>query len=580
MPFRNPLALLGLLSILPLMILYLIRPRPKEVVFSSILFLRGGEAERSAVLSRLISDPLFWIQLLILCSLSLAAAGPYTTDLGTASSHLVVVLDASASMESCFQDASSLILGYLDRYERISLVLAESIPVAALQEGSPAEARDTLGRIAPRAVSADLSSAMLLADNLLGPEGGDILVVSDFISWAGDDPEATRRVLESEGRSVMFADVYRGGDNVALIDGWDVMGIGSANHTAILHNFGRSRTVPITITGPGGTSSYTASIPQGEEYHLSFIAYPGVTRISLDVEDAISWDNDAYVYLPEKGVRRVLYLGDPGPALAALRSLPDVQVETEGDLSGFQLVVVAGNASYDGRLNRYIDGGGGVIFIASGQGSPEFLPVRITGRAEGPANLWLRGGEFASGLHFDEIGLFSYPEATARRGSTTLVEANGVPVLSYWRIGDGRVIYTGLEMDSDFYMRPEYPILWYQMVNWLTGLPSIDQSNRRTGEVIPLGERLTVQTPSGTLTAASLLLDEVGIYRYRDVTLASNLYDKVESSLSRIAAPREGELRGGRGEALVERDLSAWVMALAILAILLELVIIRWRREA
>ena len=104
----------------------------------------------------------------------------------------------------------------------------------------------------------------------------------------------------------------------------------------------------------------------------------------------------------------------------------------------FDLVVVARNASLDGKLNRYIDGGGRVIFIASDQESPEYLPVRVTGehdrsrRASGCETLG-----FAEGVHFDEIGLFGYPEAVSRRGSTTMVEANGVPILSYWRLGKG-----------------------------------------------------------------------------------------------------------------------------------------------
>ena len=102
MPFSNPLALLGLLSIIPLIVIYLIRPKPREILFSSTIFLTEEKAERSAVLSRLITDPFFWIQLLVLCSLSIAAAGPYTTEVGTPTSHLVLVVDLSASMESNF----------------------------------------------------------------------------------------------------------------------------------------------------------------------------------------------------------------------------------------------------------------------------------------------------------------------------------------------------------------------------------------------------------------------------------------------------------------------------------------------
>ena len=572
------MALLGLLSIIPLIIIYLIRPRPKEIRFSATQFLREGEVERSAVLSRLINDPLFWVQLLVLLSLSVAAAGPFTTETGLASSHLVVVLDGSASMQASSR-ALPLIDPYLDKYQKISIVLAGAMPLTVLSEGSPSEARDALQRQLPKAVSADLSSAMTLAGSMLADEGGHMLVVSDFISWTGDDPDATRKILQADGRvSIVFADSYQGGDNLALVEAWDVPGPGYVNHTALVHNYGPARVVPITIRGPSGADSRTVQLASGGDDYLSFTAYPGVNEISLDLVDAVAWDNHAYVYVPDLAPKRVLYLGEEGPALAALRSLPNVKVETTGEFNSFDLIVVARNASLDGKLNRYIDGGR-VIFIASDQESPEYLPVRVTGEQAGPASLWVRSEGFAKGVHFDEIGLFRYPEAVSRKGSTTLVEANGQPILSYWRLGKGMVIYSGLEMDSDFYLRPEYPIFWYQMVNWITGVPDIIEANRKTGEIIHLGETAQIETPSTSLAANSLLLDEVGVYRFSGKAVAANMYDPKESSLQRKNDVDAGAFVAESRETVVETDLSNWIIALAALAILLELAIMRRRRE-
>ncbi|MGB3921231.1 BatA domain-containing protein [Methanothrix sp.] len=579
MPFSNPLALLGLLGIIPLVIIYLIRPRPREILFSSTQFLREGEARRTAVLSRLITDPLFWIQLLAICSLSLAAAGPYSSGQGPASSHLAVVLDGSASMQASISPAQNIIRPYLDRYEKISIILAKNIPQTVLTEGSPAEARDALQQLQPAAVSADLSSALLQADILLGSSGGDILLVSDFISWIGDDPDVTRNLLQAKGRAgVVFASSYRGGDNLALIEGWNVPGTGYVNHTALIHNYGPARTVPITITGPGGKSSQSALIPQNGDYYLSFTAYPGVNKISLELEDAISWDNQAYVYVPDQAKKNVLYLGDPGPALKALQSLPNVAVMTSGSLPDFDLIVLARNASADGELNRYIDGGR-VIYLPSDLESPEYLPVRITGELSGPARLWVRNAAFAGDLHFDEIGIYGYPNAAPRRGATTVVEANGAPILAFWRLGGGMVIYNGLEMDSDFYLRPEYPIFWYQMVNWMTGVPDIEDSNRKTGEIMALGEQSTIQTPSHSLSARTVALDEVGVYRFQGRAVAANMYNPAESSLGRSRDFKEGEFLGVFRDTMVQKDLSPWAMAIAALAIILELLIMRWRRE-
>jgi hypothetical protein len=576
---HTPLALLGLLSVIPLIIVYLIRPRPKELLFSSTIFLREGEAERSAVLSRLIKDPLFWVQLLVLCSLSIAAAGPYTVALQPSQSHLAVVLDVSASMQASFDQALQTIDPYLAGYQKISIVLAENIPAVALQAGSAEEARDVLAEAKPKAVSADLSSAMSLAQGLLGSEGGNVLVVSDFISWTGESPEAARNLLEAKGIGVVFAKVSGRKDNLAIVGGWDVQGLGLVNHTCLVHNFGPTRTVTIAVDGPGGSSSRSATIPQGEDFYLSFSAYPGLNKISLQADDAISWDNQAFLLVPQMKGIRALYLGEDAPALAALNSLPSLQVERSGDVESFDLVVLSKNASLDGRLNRYIDGGGRAAYLAYNLESPEYIPVKVNGEVDEPANLWVRSQGFAEDVHFDEIGLFGYLDATARRRSTTLVEANGAPVLSYWRLGKGLVVYDGLENDSDFYMRPEYPIFWYQMVSWLAGVPKISDSNRRTGEIVPLGESVAVEAPSGPITTATLLMDEVGLYQFQGKSVVANMYDPLESDLTAGASYPAGEFKPTSGETATEKDLSGWLMALALLALAAELAIMRWRRE-
>jgi hypothetical protein len=422
-----------------------------------------------------------------------------------------------------------------------------------------------------------------MANGLLGSEGGNMLVVSDFISWEGDDPGETRKLLESGGAvSIVFANSRNGGDNVAIVGGWTIdSGQGFANHTVQVHNFGQARTVPISVTGPGGTSPNSVFLAHGQDYYFSFKAFPGVNKISLNLKDAISSDNTAYVYIPEQDKRMILYLGEPGPALTALRSLPNVQVAQSGDYENFDVVVVSKNASSDGKLNRYIDGGGKVVYIAQSKNeSPEYLPVRITGEAKGPVNLWGRSLEFASDIHFDEIGISSYLEANARRQSVTMVEANGAPILGYWRLGKGTVVYDGLEKASDFYFRPEYPIFWNDMINWLNGVPDVAMSNRKTGETIPMGASVMVQTPSGPITTTNLLLDEVGIYSFQGRALSASMYNPRESDLSDGASYPPGQFVAQAGrESIVEKDLSPWIIALAALALILEIGIIRWRRE-
>jgi hypothetical protein len=70
------------------------------------------------------------------------------------------------------------------------------------------------------------------------------------------------------------------------------------------------------------------------------------------------------------------------------------------------------------------------------------------------------------------------------------------------------------------------------------------------------------------------------MYSYQGKTLSASMYNPRESDLSDGASYPAGQFgnQGGR-ETLVEKDLSIWIIALAALAVILEMAILRWRRE-
>ncbi|UEC41929.1 MAG: conserved membrane protein of unknown function [Methanothrix sp.] len=580
MPFTTPLALLGLLGAIPLIILYMIRPRPKDQPFPSTAFISEGDAKPTAALNRLITDPLFWIQLLVIILLVIAAAGPFTEARGAQGPHLVVVMDLSASMEASYDEAKEIVQRYSEGSDRISIVLAKNIPVVALREGNRGHARSILEALSPVAVQADLSAGMTVGRGILGAEGGSILVVSDFASWIGDDPEVTRELIEGGGTPVVFVDSGGAGDNVGIVGGWIVDYGGVLNYTCHIRNYGRTRTVPITVEGPAGSFSTVRTIDAGGDHYLTLDAFPGVTVVSLEVDDAISADNRAYIYAPDLGVRRILYLGEGGPVLAALSSIPAVEVSRSGGYGSFDMVVTE-RGGPDGQLNRYVYDGGRVVYVPSNaSASPEYLPVRIDRYVNESAPLWTRNQVFAEEVSFDEVALRSYLLASPRRGSVTIAEANAVPVISYWRLGSGTAVYLGLTQDtSDFYSRPEYPIFWYRMINWLTDAPDASESNRKTGEVIILGETTSVETPAGRITTEVLHLDRAGIYRFQGRTIAANMYDPVESNILNPRTLNLGALTPGEAtEKIIRKDLSPWLVIIAGGLIVLELLILRRRR--
>jgi hypothetical protein len=100
---QSPLGLLALLSIIPLVVLYLVRPSPATMALPTFRFLvvdEGRDCRRRA-LERLRRELLFLLQLLVL--ISLALAGPYVqVTRGVPADEVGVVVDASASMATRF----------------------------------------------------------------------------------------------------------------------------------------------------------------------------------------------------------------------------------------------------------------------------------------------------------------------------------------------------------------------------------------------------------------------------------------------------------------------------------------------
>src|SRR3989337_3817043 len=100
--FPNQIGLYALLSIIPLIIIYLLRPRPLKIKIPSLMFLLDIEKKkRLNVFRKFLKDPLFLIQLFVLTLVALAIAAPFImANEQAGGGSTVIVLDASASMQA------------------------------------------------------------------------------------------------------------------------------------------------------------------------------------------------------------------------------------------------------------------------------------------------------------------------------------------------------------------------------------------------------------------------------------------------------------------------------------------------
>jgi len=624
MPFETPLDLLALLSIIPLIILYMLRPKPKVLSIPSLMFVLKLERERKRVyasLTKIVQDPLFLIQLLLLILLSTAAAGYYyTSEEPLNGEHTVLVLDTSASMQvgSRFVDAIELANSYVSK--KNSIILASDAPLIALEGGDSSAAKEIFNQVKPAAGTADLSAAITSGMRILSKEGGKIIVISDFTNWKGDDPIASKSLAESYGIKVNFVKVGKPADNIGIINGWIEAADGKYNYTGVIKNY-KSQSENVEIdTGRGNSGNFSTSfsleVPaEGTNQFTIGNLGPGITTVKLNLKDSLDVDNQAYISIPDTSKQRILYVTDNGtlPSEIALSLIPNnnltILKDVPSDLDNYPLVVLAqkekpvANDSVD-RIENYVRNGGNAVFIASDALALEktevnlikILPVKpleVTGEENGIEAKEVQQSSVTQDIKVDEISVRKYLNVTERTGSTTLVALNnGVPLLSYWQLGKGTVFYLGLndELGNDtwnnFHNLPEYPVFWTKLVQWLGGTGDISEYNLKTGTLTSLPKTEKILTPSKTFTSNHLLFDEAGIYEISGKEIAVNLYSDSESNTTVDAseliqrAVAEDKPKLVRSDNYTTKnDITNYLIGIIFLLLLLEILIMRQRGE-
>jgi hypothetical protein len=622
MPFETPLALIALTSVIPLILLYLLRPKPLQVIVPSLMFLMNIREEKKRFytsITKLIKDPLFLIQLLVLILLALAAAAPFIeTQESLSGEHTVIIIDASASMQTDnrFGDALSKAGDYVSK--KNTIILAENVPVTVLASGGSSAADETLNTLYPKAVIADISAAVSAGMRTLSQEGGRIVVISDFSYWDGDDPVNAKNLAESYGLQVEYVLVGSSTGNVGIIQGEVSAVDGSYTYTGIVKNYNNGRqSMRLDIVNEDGSSqqvNLNVAARSTQQFKVTDLR-SGITEVRIAAADSLMVDNVAYISVPPASSKQILVVSDTGklPSHTALSLMPNVRTNLlEGvpsDLSRYSVVVIATKqralASNEiSTLNSFIRSGGEVVFIASdalasdkaGTDMQELLPVRtgtVVSAERGVTLRLLQETRLSEDIKFNEVAVYEYLNATARRDTTTLVSTTaGTPMLVYGTLGDGTVVYLGLNdaMGEDawnnFHNLPEYPVFWFKLAGWLGGTGSITDYNLKTGSVSALAREQEIQTPSGLETTSRVLYDEAGVYTVAGKRIAVNLYSDRESDTTLTGQELIDRSKAKDSPGIVRASsytaknyLDTYMIIIVSLLVLLELLIIRKRGE-
>lgn len=225
MSFLVPLAFAGALLAIPILLLYMLRLRRREVVVSSTYLWSQvmQDKEANTPWQRLRRNLLMILQLIILALLVMALARPFVTVPALASGQVAVLIDASASMNATDSDHGTRfaeaqlraleIVNTLGAGTQMTVIRAGAQPeVVAPATSDPDALRAAILGMSPGTQPADWLSALALASAGAGnAEAFTTVIISD--GGLGDADNLPAISLPGE---VRFVPVGRSGENVAI----------------------------------------------------------------------------------------------------------------------------------------------------------------------------------------------------------------------------------------------------------------------------------------------------------------------------------------------------------------------------
>jgi hypothetical protein len=546
--FAEKAGLVALAALIPFILLYLIRPRPKTLKIPSLMFFSKhyGRNKLLSFLRNFIRDWLFILQLLLLLALLLSVAKPYSVyKHDITAKNTVLVIDVSASMHAeeglttRFDKAIKKARGSLG--SKNTVILAKGVPLIALKDASSSDTRDFLNKLKPLDTSSRLGDAIILAGEALTE--GRVVVISDFQNTGGQDPEVAKNVIESKGLIVNFINVAEKQiSNIGFVD----LTLDDNQVTAYIKNFNdKQKTINIKIN----SDSKSLTIPGNSVEPYSFAIPRGMTKLVITNNDDFELDNTVYLSAPEEATTRVLLatnnesiflknaLDASGLVTVDITSPPVVKTG-EHDVYVFHNVeqrkILTG--TFDDILNQVEKGAAAVICAQEDSNNLNYgdlLPLKLAGKQEKAYLLMDQVNRFTRNVDFGST-VDSYFKTNSLRG-ISLVSADNSSLITLEERGAGKIVYFGfLESASDFKFSPSYPIFWTELIKYLTDKQELSNLNYKTKDTLILDSKQKIILPSRkSVKKSAHLLEQSGIYELEDRKLAVNLLNALESDLNR-----------------------------------------------
>ncbi len=611
MPFLTPWALVvGALSI-PIVLMYMLRLRRREVPVSSTFLWQQilREQEANAPWQRLKRNLLLLLQLLILAALVIALARPFSTVPTLITGRTAILLDASASMNatdvspSRFEAARQQALALVDTLgatDTLSVIRVSAGPeVLAPYTSDKNQLRSVLQNAQPGSTSADWSAALTLAAaGFAGAEKFTLVIIGD----GGLPPD-----LPAVPGQIRYIPIGQSDANVAIsaLAPADSSGNGPQLY-ARLTNYG-SQTAPVILSIKLDDTLFNAqnyTIPAASSVDVVIPKLTGTfQRIEADltrpaassVPDYLAVDDKAWaVYSPASGGRALIMTTQNKFLDQGFASLPGwtaFRGQLDKGLPGdpYDLYV------FDGWLPPTLPNA--PMLILNPPTSPITPLLQVTGTVTTP----IYGAQVTpddprvAAVKFDNVNIRQFETINAPWAAPLISVAGGSLLLAGEYNGQRVAILPFDLHDSDLPLQIAWPILLSNLTGWFRTPHAITAPNGlQPGQTLliqpaPGADRVRVQRPDGSITTLTPGQDPLvyadtaqpGIYgvnvfkgstAIQQEAFAVNLFDPLESRIAPAKALQIGTLSAQSAPPTESglREYWPWIALLALLVLIIE----------
>ncbi|MFH1125521.1 MAG: BatA domain-containing protein [Candidatus Altiarchaeota archaeon] len=628
--FINPVALAAALLIVPLIVLYLLKPKPKRIKFPTVMFIKRIEETKrfSSLLNKFIKDLLLLIQIAMILILVLAMADPYALVEKTKAKDeaIAVVIDSSASMQAtdvsptrffAAVDKAREIVSKASDNSKVTLILAENIPVTIVSNENPKKALSILDKLSCSDTTSNIGDALILAKDLLmeNTMKKTAYVISDFAKESGD-AATSMRVLKMNGINVYSTKVNDEGANAGIIDIEARRAPMSKNIIYLTYTVRNYEDTEQEITGKVYVDNVLASIetknikPMSEELfymNMSVSNEKHTLTIELAGGGTLEVDDRGYAVIPALENYRTMLLTSENKdrylsyAIEAQLNnvLRTVEPPVIPPLDEFDTIIVGsikGDSILPGTfrdIKNYAESGKSVIIMASQDlrliEDPNFhamMPVTLEDRVSLERSPQAINHEILNDVSLENTIIKSYYNAKKKENATVIAEIEGNPLIAYWTLGKGRVAYVGINPSKDWsnmHYSSSFPIFWSQLIEYVNKREEAVRSlDFKTGEYLVLENEVEITNPTGAKTnSRSVFLDKEGFYtiksKGKEVVIAVNLMNEDESNI-KTALQNLGEAKAEEsGAETSTEELFRHMLLIAAFILFIEMVVYRMR---